>query len=286
MKVPILLFTGVVMVCAMQSLRADAVVLTSGQTLNGVSFRRTADGLVVTTEVQGPGGKPMNADQTVPLKEITRVECTPPAALKSAGSLLAQGNTSAALAALEPAVAAVDPLGDLPGSPWPEIAVVYAQALLAAGNDAHATVLIEKLSKAADTQGAASALQALRSARKGDYEKVATLAGPLLTHHGKPTVAATASTAQGFAFLAQKKYTEALLCFLEQPVFAPEATALAAMAQRGAAECYFGMEDFDRAIGTLEGLLKDQPSGPESKVAQTLLEKYRHRKQVIENSKK
>lgn len=274
------------MVCAMQSLRADAVVLTSGQTLNGVSFRRTADGLVVTTEVQGPGGKPMNADQTVPLKDIARVECTPPAALKSAGGLLAQGNTSAALAALEPAVMAVEPLGDLPGSPWPEIAMVYAQALLAVGNDAHATVLIEKLSKAADTQGAASALQALRSARKGDYEKVATLAAPLLTQHGKPAVAATASTAQGLALLAQKKYTESLLCFLEQPVFAPEATALAAMAQRGAAECYFGMEDFDRAIGTLEGLLKAQPSGPESKVAQTLLEKYRHRKQVIENSKK
>lgn len=274
------------MISTMQSLPADSVVLTSGQTLAGVSFRRTADGLVVTTEVQGPGGKPMNAEQTVPLKEISRVECTPPPVLKSAGNLLAQGNTSAALAALEPAVAAMEPLGDLPGSTWPELALVHAQSLLAAGNDAQAAVLIDKLSKAAETQSAASALQALRSARKGDYEKVATLAAPVLTSQGDATVVATAAMAQGFAFLAQKKYPEALLCFLEQPVFAPEATALAAMAQRGASECYFGMEDFDRAIGTLEGLLKVQPSGPESKTAQTLLEKYRHRKQVVENSKK
>lgn len=274
------------MICTMQSLRADSVVLNNGQTLNAVAFRRTADGLVVSTEVPGPGGKPMYADQTVPLKEISRVECTPPAALKSVAGLLSQGNTSAALATLEPAVSAVDPLGDLPGSPWPELAMVYAQSLLAAGNDAQASVVIGKLSKPIDTQAAASALQALRTARRGDYEKVGALASPVITPRGNPAVVATASIAQGLALLAQKKYQESLLCFLEQPVFAPDATALSAMAQRGAAECYFGMEDFDRAIGTLEGLLKTQPSGPEAKAAQTLLEKYRHRKQVVEHSKK
>lgn len=288
MKLPNIFSTSVLVFCAMQTLKGDSVVLANGQTIAGVSFRRVTDSLVIATEIQGPAGKPMNANQTVPFKEILRVECAPSPALNSAGNALAQGNTTSAIAALEQAAAAVEAFGDLPGSPWPDLALMHAQSLLAAGNDAHAAVLIDKLSKSggANTQSAVSALQALRSALKGDFEKAATLATPALPPHVNPSVAATASIAQGLVLLDQKKYHESLLCFLEQPVFAPDATALAALALRGASECYFGMEDLDRAIGTLEGLLKAQPSGPESKVAQTLLEKYRHRKQVVENSKK
>ena len=278
----------ILLLYAVQSLHADSLVLGNGQTLTGISFRRTGDSLVVTTEVQGPDGKPMSSDHTVPLKDISRVECAPSPAAKNAGGLLAKGDTAAALAVLKPAVVAAEPFGDLPGSPWPDLAVVYAQSLLAAGDDAGATLVINKLSKATSTaiQTSASALGALCAALKGDHEKAISLATPALQPRENPSATATASIARGLVLLARKNYGESLLGFLEQPVFAPDATALAAMAQFGAAECYAGMDDMDRAISTLEELLKAQPSGPASKPAKTLLEKCRRRKQALEDSKR
>lgn len=278
----------VLLLPTVQDLRADSLLLRNGQTLTGVSFRRTSDSIVVTTESKGPDGKAMSSEHTVPLKEITQVECAPSPALKHAEGLLAKGETAAALAVLKPAVTAAEPFGDLPGSPWPDLAIVYAQTILATGDQVGALVLIERLSNASspDIRAAASALAALAAALRGDHEKAMALAAPTRSPRGVPATIATASIARGHVLLAQKKHEEALLSFLEQPVFAPDATALAAMAQMGAAECYAGMDDVDRAIGTLEELLKAQPSGPATKPARALLETCRRRKQALEDSKR
>src|SRR5437867_6388039 len=48
---------------------ADSLVLKSGQVVTGKSFRRNGDQIMVTTEIQGPDGKPMNAERGTPLAD-------------------------------------------------------------------------------------------------------------------------------------------------------------------------------------------------------------------------
>lgn len=279
--------TAAALLTAFCTAHADSLILTNGQTVTGKSFRRSGDNIMVTTEVAGPDGKPMNAERGVPLAEIARVDAPAPPVLNDAGPLLAQGNATGALSQIEPAVAAAEAYGDLPGSPWPALVTLQAQALLAAGKDANAELAIEKLSRSADAEAkaSASALAALVAARKGDHDKAGTLAGPHLPPAAKPETGAAAALARGLGLLAKKQHAEALLCFLEAPVFAPKATAFSAMSQLGAAQCYFGMADFDRAISTLESLTKTQPGSPEAKTAQTLLPEYQRRKRVINEAK-
>lgn len=267
--------------------QADSLILKDGKAVTGKTFRRDGDNILVTVEVPGPDGKMMNAERGTPVAEVDRVDCTIPAALKDAVPLLAQGNASGALAQIEPAVAAAEAFLDLPGSHWPDLAVLQAQALLAAGKDPSAELVAGKLAGCtdADAKAAGNAIAALIAARKGDFDRATSLANPLLPPGPKPSVAAMASAARALALLEKKQFDDALLGFLEAPVFAPHATGLSAISQLGAAKAYFGMEDFDRAIKTLEELTKAQPSSPEAKLAQTLLPEYQRRKRVVNEAK-
>ena len=266
---------------------ADALILKDGKTVQGKSFRRDGETIYVTVEVPGPDGKLMAAERGTALADVARVDCAPAPVLKDSIPLLAQGNTAAALAQIEPAAAAAEAFGDLPGSPWPDLAVLHAHTLIASGKDAAASLIADRLTKASDEQvkNAGHAIHALLSVRKGALEKAASEVGPLIQPGQKPATVAAASVARGVILLSQKKHPEALLSFLEIPVFTPDVAALSAMAQLGAAQCYFGMEDFDRAISTLEALAKAQPSSPEARTAQTLLPEYQRRKRVVNEAK-
>jgi tetratricopeptide (TPR) repeat protein len=87
--------------------------------------------------------------------------------------------------------------------------------------------------------------------------------------------------ARGLGRLANQRFEEALKSFLELPVFLPDETALGGIALLGAARAFHGMEDYDRAISTLEKLIQSRPSTPEIPIARTLLPEWTRRRTVV-----
>ena len=128
-------------------------------------------------------------------------------------------------------------------------------------------------------------IRALIAARKGDHATAASLAEPLLKDAVRSSTIAAATVALGLGQLEQKKFSEALKAFLELPVFLPDETALSGIARLGAAQAYFGMEDYDRAIATLEELIKTQPGIPQISTAESLLPEWTRRRRAVQNAK-
>lgn len=269
------------------SLHADTLVLKNGQTATGRSFRRQGDAILVTVEIPGPDGRPMTAERSTPLAEIVKVECVQPAMLKTAPALLAAGKATSVLPAADEAAKLAEPFGDLPGSYWPVLIVLKAHTLLSMGKDAEAAALATTMRKSANADLArdACAVEAVIAARKGDHGTAAALAAPLRKEATRPGTIAAAAVARGLGCLKQQQFQEALKAFLELPVFTPDETALSGMAQLGAAQAYYGMADYDRAITTLEHLIKTQPGSPETSKAQTLLPEWQRRRTAVNAAK-
>ena len=265
-------------------LHADTLVLKNGQLVVGKTFARQGDAIMATT---GPNGEPVTAETGTPLSEIAKVECEPPAVFKTAPPLLAAGKATMALADVEAALKTAEPFGDLPGSRWPDLLVLQAHIVAGMGKDAEAAALANamKKTKNAELVRNAQALFALIAARKGDHGEAASLLEPLLTEPARPATIAAASVVRGLGLLAKKQYPEALKAFLELPVFLPDETALCGIAQLGAAQAYYGMDDYDRAIAALESLMKTRPGSPEIATAQTLLPEWKRRRRVVEEAK-
>jgi len=210
-----------------------------------------------------------------------------PALLKNVPLLLAAGKASNVLSELRLALPAAETYGYLPGSYWPDLYSLQAHVLLAMGQDAEVAELATAMEKSHNPglAGDSQALRALIAARKGDHDTAASLAEPLLKVAVRPSTVAAASVALGLGHLKKKKFPEALKAFLELPVFLPDDTALSGIARLGAAQAYYGMEDYDRAIATLEELVKTQPGIPEIATAQSLLPEWTRRRRVLQEAK-
>lgn len=265
-------------------LHADTLVLKNGQTIAGKAFLRQGDAILVTL---GPNGEPATSETGTPLAEIAKVEGNPPAVFANTPALLAAGKTAKLLEDVAAALITTEPFGDLPGSRWPDLLVLQSHLLLAMGKDGEAAKMANamKKTKIADLVRNAQAVLALIAARKGDHGEAAYLLEPLLNEPARPSTIAAASVVRGLDFLKKKQFPEALKAFLELPVFLPEEAALSGMAQLGAAQAYSGMEDYDRAIATLDSLLKNRPGSPEMATAQSLLPEWKRRRTAVEDAK-
>ncbi len=265
-------------------LDADTITLKSGQAVSGQVFRREGEALVL---VSGPNGEPVTAAASIPLAEIVGVECDQPPVLKNAPAMLNSGKMANVLSELRLALPTAETYADLPGSYWPDLYSLQAHVLLAMGRDAEVVELATpmKRSKNAGLAADSQALRALIAARKGDHSAAASLAEPVLKEAVRPSAVAAASVALGLGYLEKKKFPEALKAFLELPVFLPDETALSGIARLGAAQAYFGMEDYDRAIATLEELIKTQPGIPEISTAESLLPEWTRRRRAVQEAK-
>lgn len=262
--------------------QGETIVLKSGQSGTGKSFRREGNTLRFQMEVRGPDGKMALAERGVGLADIERVEGEMPEVLKKGPAQLAAGKAASLVPELAAAVKSTEALGELPGSWWPRLVGLQAGALLAAGKDSEAVAVAGALVTSANPVLAneGKALQAVAAARKGDSSGAELLTSPLWKERDKlsPPALAAMSVARGLVFLSKKDFAQALKSFLELPVFLPDETALSGVAQLGAAEAYFGLEDYDRAIATLEELVKAQPAAPDSAKAKTLLPAWQQRR--------
>lgn len=270
---------------------ADSLVTKDGQTITGKSYRRKDDTILVTLEIPGPDGKPMTAEKGILMTEITKVECQQPAILKDAPELLAKGQVGQVLQSVREAAEDVEPFGDLPGSPWPDLVVLQSEILIALGKDAEASTLVAPIERSSDNnvKTSAATIRALVYARKGDHERAASLISPVLADEdakdANGSALAAAYLTRGLALLDKKEWIPALKMFLSLPVFEPDETAYNAIVMLGSAKAYFGMEDYDRAIATLKELIKAYPSSPEAGLAPPLLTEYERRQRVVKEAK-
>jgi tetratricopeptide (TPR) repeat protein len=160
--------------------------------------------------------------------------------------------------------------------------------MLAMGKDADAVPMASTMRKTKNPGLVCNsqALLALIAARKGDFGEAASLVEDAMIDESSPSGAIAASfVARGLCLLEKKQYPEALKAFLELPVFLPDETALSGIALLGSARAYYGMEDFDRSIATLESLIKTRPETPEIATAEALLPEWKRRRRVIEEAK-
>ena len=281
---PVLVKQCVMFALSVTILDADTLTLKSGQSVSGRLFRREGDALVL---VSGPNGEPVTAAASVPLAEITSVECDQPPVLKNAPAMLSSGKMSNVLSELRLALPVAETYADLPGSYWPDLYSLQAHVTLALGKDAEAADLATTMKKLknpgliADSQ----ALRALIAARKGDHSTAASLAEPVIKDAVRPSAVAAASVALGQGYLEKKKFPEALQAFLELPVFLPDETALSGIARLGVAQAYCCMEDYDSAIATLEELIKTQSGIPEVSTAEALLPEWNRRRRAVKEAK-
>lgn len=269
--------------------QGETIVLKTGQSGTGTSFRRENNMIRFQMEVRGPDGKATLAERGVGIADIERVEGDMPAVLKKAPAQLATGKAVSLLTEIAAAVKGTEALGEIPGSWWPRLVALQAGALLAAGKDAEAVAAAGALAGSANPLLASEgkALQAVVAARKGDTSGAELLTSPLWKERDKlaPGALAAVSVARGLVFLSKKDFASALKSFLELPVFLPDEAALSGIAQFGAAEAYLGLEDYDRAIATLEELVKTQPAAPESAKARTLLPAWQARRTAVNEAR-
>lgn len=266
------------------SMHADTLVLKNGQTIVGKSFQRQGDSLIVSA---GANGEPETAAPGTPLTAIAKVECDPSPMLKNAPGMLASGKAAEALENVEAELKTAEVFEPLPGSCWPDLLVLKAHILLAMGKDEEAAklaVTMERI-KQPDLVAEAVALRALIAAHKGDVGPALAILGSLGKDVTKPSTLAAAAVARGLVSLDRKQFEEALKAFLELPVFLPDETALGGIAQLGSARAYYGLEDFDRAITTLEDLVKSRPGTPEISIAQSLLPEWKRRRTAVQDAK-
>lgn len=269
--------------------QADTLVLKSGHRGTGTKFRREGDRILFQMEARGPDGKVNLTESGVEVAKIERVEREMPLALKQAPALLAAGKAASALPAVAAAEKSAEPFGELPGSWWPQLAVLHAHTLLAVGNDDKAAALAGAMERSADPGLAreGAAVRAVVAGRKGDFAAVAQITGPIWKEMDslRPGTIAAAAVARGFGFLGKKQFVEALKSFLVLPVFTPDESALSGIARLGAAQAYYGLEDYDRAIAELEILIQSQPDLPEAAKARTLLPEWQRRRSAVNEAR-
>lgn len=276
--------SGILLLLLSATLHADTLVLKNGQQVAGKTFARQGDAIIV---LSGPDGKPVTSDTGTPLTEIAKVESDPPVVFATAPALLAAGKAAKVLADVDSALKVAETFGELPGSRWPDLLVLRAYILVGMDKDDEASKMAKAMKKSrnADLVREAQALLALIAARKGEHGDAASLLEDLTNEATRPCTTAAVAVVRGLGLLAKKQFPEALKAFLELPVFLPDETALCGIAQLGAAQAYYGMEDYDRAIAALESLLKTRPGSPEIDKAQAMLPDWKRRRRAVEDAK-
>lgn len=267
------------------ALQADELTLKNGQTIEGKTFVRQGESLFLTETLTG---EPVTLETGIPLAAITRISCDPPAVLASAPALLAKGDCQKVLEEVDAALKEAEKFGTLPGSRWPDLLVLRSHILVAMGKDADAAAMAASMSRTKDPRLVCNSevLLALLAARKGSHtEAAARLKDALVGESSGNGAVAASSVARGLGLLEKEMYPDAMKAFLELPVFLPDETALIGMVQLGTARAYFGLNDTDTAIATLEDLIKNRPGTPEVAIAESLLPEWKRRRTAIQEAK-
>lgn len=268
------------------SASAQNIVMKDGKVIATKGLRRDGNNIIATVELPGAeAGQPARTGEFgYPLTQITRLDFAEPPQLHTAPDLVAQGKAAEAIVQLDPVVRFYEGFGDAPGSWWAAAALLKAQALASLGRDKEADPIAQQIVRTAtapETVRAAEVQLAAGLVRKGAHAQALEIAERALKECKQPGTLATASIIKGECLLVKKEWDDALLAFLQTPVFYPGEKMLLPQAMLGAARAHFGMEDLPRAKATLDELLKTYGATPEAAQAQTEVEKITRREKAL-----
>lgn len=269
---------------------AQSIVLKDGKIVPTRGLRRTGDTIMATVELPGgtPGKPAPTGEVGYALTNVDRLDFPEPPQLRTAPDLITQGKAADVIAQLEPVVKYYEAFRDAPGSWWADAAILKVQALSALGRDAEATPIAEQVARIAadpETQRAAEVQIAMALVKKGNHARALEIAERALTESRRSATRAPASVIKGECLLVKKQWDDAMLAFLQVPVFYPTEKILLPQSMLGAGRAQFGMEDFPRAKATLNELLKTYAAAPEAALAQAELEKIARREKALASPK-
>ena len=253
------------------SLAAQTITLKTGQKVDTLGIRR--DGAVIMGRVQVGTGE---GEIGYNVAQIARIDFPEPSGIKVSADFLAQNQAQKALAEIDQVLAYYDAFREVPGTWWPQAALVKVSILTALARDKDAEALaqtIEKSSTDPDTARLARVNLSGGLVRRGEFEKAIDYCDSAIKASADPHVLGEAWLHKGDAYAGLKQWDDALLAYLHIPVFYSDETALVPPALLGSARAYRRIDDPTRAKKTFNDLISSYPSSPEAALAATELRK-------------
>lgn len=276
------------------------IQLKDGRIIPAKALRRERDQIIATIEIPSktPGEKPTTGDFGFPLTEIFTLAFERPAALETAPDLISAGKAQEALEQLEPVIKYYNGFRDAPGSWWTDVVPLQVQALLALRKDDEAIAVAQQFSRLAMDPAIkryTKAFTAVSLTRKGQHEEALALyddaakstarrevLGLIAVNRGESMLAiGNALKEKGELDKASVRFEEALLSFMRIPALYPSQRMYLPQATFGAANAYFGFDDFGRAKAAIKDLKQNFPETPEAKAADALAEKVEKREKQL-----
>lgn len=270
----------------MGSAAAQSIVMKDGKVVAAKALRRDRETIIATVDLPAaePGQPSKSGDFGFALKQIARLDFPEPPQLHTAQDLLLQGQATEAIAQLDPVVRYYEGFRDAPGSWWAAAALLKAQALGSLGRGSEAEAIARQITGLATDPEAVRGAEvqlAIGLVSKGSLEQALAVAEKALKEAKRPATLALASILKGNCLLANKEWEDAILAFLQVPVFYPGEKQLLPVAALGAGRAEFGMDDFPRANATLNELMNTYSATPEAALAKAEIEKIARREKAL-----
>jgi tetratricopeptide (TPR) repeat protein len=255
--------------------QAQTVMLKDGRLLAAANVKRAGDQVMLESA--------SGAQVSMAVGEIVRIDFPEPPDLGDAVEKVVEGKGAEAVVLLERIVAGQADFREIPGNWWSLAALRLAQALESLGRGLEAQALAEKivgeaiepeLVKAAQAQVAAVIL------RRGDRAGAIRRIDPVLREARGDTARALAHLVRGQCWLAEENWEEAMLSFVQVPVFHATETILFPAVMLGRGRALLGLADFAGARSTLEELRAVYPGAPEAKLALPELQRVADRERA------
>jgi tetratricopeptide (TPR) repeat protein len=250
---------------------AQTITLKTGQKVDTLGLRR--DGAVIMGRVQVGSGE---GEIGYNVAQIAHIDFPEPRGLKVASDLVAQTQAQKALAEIDQVLAYYDGFREVPGTWWPQAALVKVSVLTALARDKEAEMLAQTIEKSSTDPDAARLARVNLSSglvRRGEFEKAIDYCDSAIKASNDPHVLGEAWLHKGDAYAGLKQWDDALLAYLHIPVFYSDETGLVPPALLGSARAYRRIDDPTRAKKTFNDLISSYPGSPEAALAATELHK-------------
>ncbi len=251
---------------------AENFLLKDGRVITARSLRRDGNTIMATVEIapaveakaaqNGQSAQEARPAQVgelgYPISQIATIEFAEPPQLRAAADLITQGRAAEALGQLSAPLKYYEGFRDAPGSWWADLSILKVEALLGQGHDNQADPIAAEIAKSAtdpETVKLAKVLVAASVLRHGDFAKALETCQAIIKETKRPMTLAQAYITAGKCYLAEKNWDEALISFLEIPVFFPDERVLIPESMLGSGRAFAGLEDFTRAKETLNAVI-------------------------------
>jgi tetratricopeptide (TPR) repeat protein len=244
-----------------------------GRVVPAQNLKRDGNTVLSNVEIAGQIGQ-----VGYPMAGIDHLELPKPPQMVQAEQSLAAGKFAQALAQIEPVATSQFGFRDIKGNLWAQAALLKSTAQLGLGKTTEATAILTQLSLYTLDPAAASTAKArlagiLAQGGKEQAAEAVRLADQIIASSEDRGALADAYLAKGRAYFAQDNYSDALLAFLNLPVFYDQQPTNTAAAVLGSARCYMALGDTRRGVRSYLDVQEQFPALPEAAAAKTEMEK-------------